>query len=327
LAVPIREAFVELVDGPYFEDLAVGDRFTDAPGMTLTPGHAAVHQAILGDRLRLPLDERLSRAVTGTAPLAHPALVWNVAIGQSTLVTRQVRANLFYRGLAFHRHPTIGDTLRTSTEVVALRQNSRREGRPPTGLAVLRVHTEDQESRPVLDFHRCAMIPLRDPEVDTAHQDPLDVPAPEPPPAPPWNLASFRAQVPGEHFEAMQAGRTWHITGADVVSNAPELARLTLNIATVHHDATEAGDRLVYGGHTIGLALAQLVRAVPNVVTVTSWESCDHTAPVHEGDELTSEITVTDRVALPEGGLARLRITVTGPNGQVLDWRLTALLA
>ena len=41
--------------------------------------------------------------MTGRAPLAHPALMWDFAIGQSTLATRQVRANLFYRGLALLR--------------------------------------------------------------------------------------------------------------------------------------------------------------------------------------------------------------------------------
>ena len=30
----------------------------------------------------------------------------------------------------------------------------------------------------------------------------------------------------------------WAVQGGDVVSSAPELARLTLNVATVHHDAT-----------------------------------------------------------------------------------------
>ena len=34
------------------------------------------------------------------AALAHPALVSDVAIGQSTLATQRVKANLFYRGLA-----------------------------------------------------------------------------------------------------------------------------------------------------------------------------------------------------------------------------------
>ena len=47
------------------------------------------------------------------------------------------------------------------TEVVALRDNSVRPGRRPTGLAVLRVQTRDQDGRPVLDYHRCAMLPMR----------------------------------------------------------------------------------------------------------------------------------------------------------------------
>ena len=47
--------------------------------------------------------------MTGGGPIAPPALVWDVSIGQSTVVTRHVRANLFYRGLAFRRVPVIGD--------------------------------------------------------------------------------------------------------------------------------------------------------------------------------------------------------------------------
>jgi acyl dehydratase len=100
--------------------------------------------------------------VTDRSPLAHPALVWDVAIGQSTVVTHHALANLFYRGLVLHRHPLIGDTLCTSTEVVGLRQNRPKPGRHPTGLAVLRIRTVDQLGRPVMDFWRCAMLPLGD---------------------------------------------------------------------------------------------------------------------------------------------------------------------
>jgi acyl dehydratase len=311
---------MELMDGPYFDDLAVGDRFTQAPGVTLTSGHAAVHQAVLGDRLRLPLDEPLARAVTGSAPVAHPALVWDVAIGQSTVVTRQVKANLFYRGLAFHRFPVLGDTLRTVTEVVGLKENTRRPDRAPTGLAGLRITTVDQDDRLVLDFWRCAMLPLRS-AAETGHRDDLaTIGAGVTPVAPDWDLAAFRARVPGEHVEAMTVGRKWRVPGADVVSNAPELARLTVNITSVHH----AGDpRLVYGGHTIGVALSQVCRAIPNIVTVVGWDGCDHVGPVHEGDALTSEIEV---VAV-SGHLVTLRATVDSQTGPVLDWRCTVVLA
>ena len=68
---------------PYFEDFEHGQLFADAPALTITSGHAAVHQALTGDRLRLPLDAELSRAVTGAAEaLAHPNLVCDIAIGR-----------------------------------------------------------------------------------------------------------------------------------------------------------------------------------------------------------------------------------------------------
>ena len=92
----------QIVGGPFFEDLEAGQIVDSAPAQTLTDGLAAIHTAILGDRLRLPLDAELSRRVTG-APIAHPGLVWDVAIGQSTLLTGRVIANLFYRGLMFRR--------------------------------------------------------------------------------------------------------------------------------------------------------------------------------------------------------------------------------
>ncbi len=160
--------------GPHFDELTVGQVFDWAPSMTLTSGAAAVHQSILGDRMRLPLDAPLSHAVTGSAAaLAHPALVCDVAIGQSTLATQRVKANLFYRGLTFHRFPILGDTLYTRTEVVGLKQNSAKPGRPPTGLAALRMTTIDQADRLVLDFYRCAMLPLRPDAGETGHDDDL----------------------------------------------------------------------------------------------------------------------------------------------------------
>ena len=135
------------VEGPYFEDLTVGQVFATAPGITLWPALAAAHQAITGDRLALALDVPLCREVTGGPQLVSPALAWDVAIGQSTIVTQHVKANLFYRGLAFRRIPRIGDTLRTTTTVDGLRQNRPRPGRAPTGLAALRITTVDQDEQ------------------------------------------------------------------------------------------------------------------------------------------------------------------------------------
>ncbi|WP_293240767.1 acyl dehydratase [Mycolicibacterium sp.] len=303
--------------------------------MTLTPGAAAVHQSILGDRMRLPLDETLTHAVTGaTAALAHPAFVCDVAIGQSTLATQRVKANLFYRGLRFHRLPLLGDTLYTRTEVVGLKQNSTKPGRAATGLAALRMTTIDQADRLVLDFHRCAMLPLREGAGETGHRDDLSVIGADQPGSPDptveWDADAFRARVPGPHFDPALAGAVVRST-ADVVTGATELARLTLNVAATHHDFRVGGQRLVYGGHTIGLALAQATRALPNLVTVLGWQSCDHTGPVHEGDTLYSDVFVEEANPLPDGrgGVLTLRSVVHAvgePDRQVLDWRFSALL-
>jgi len=323
--------------GPYFDELTVGQQF-GAPAVTLTSGLAAVHQAITGDRLALALDHELCRTVTGGDPLAPPGLVWDLAIGQSTVVTQHVNANLYYRGLAFRRAPRIGDTLRTSTQVVALRQNRQREGRAPTGLAALRITTTDQRDRPVLDFWRCAMLPLRDPARLTGHADDLDqvgrdITADDlGKPAEDWKLAPLAARAGGPHPADLQTGQTFEVAGGDVVSAAPELARLTLNIAAVHHDVQAGGnERLVYGGHAIGLALSQAARTLPSLATIVGWHGCDHLAPVREGDTLRSTITVEQIDLLPRGGglvHLRSRVRADGPAAHdVLDWRYVALLA
>jgi len=321
------------VDGPYFEDLRPGLRFGGGFGITLTEGLAAAHQAIVGGRLPLVLDHTLARRVTGEAgPLAAANLVWDVAIGQSTTATHTVVANLFYRGVVFRRLPRLGDTLHTVTEVVGLRQNSRRPGRAPTGLAALRITTVDQESRPVLDFWRCAMLPLRDGELETGHAQDLTTIGSTPAfdsLTTGWDLAPLAA-LPGPHFADLAAGRVYEVAGGDVVSCAPELARLTLNVAKVHHDAFASGTgRLVYGGHTIGLALHQAVRALPAMVTVVGWHGCDHLGPVREGDTLTSSVEVERQ---ENSGLVHLRSRVAarhpeGRSSDVLDWRFVAVLA
>jgi acyl dehydratase len=323
---------------PYFDELHTGQVSAAAPAMTLTSGLATVHQSILGDRLRLPLDAELSAAVTGsTAPLAHPGLVCDVAIGQSTLVTQHVKANLFYRGLVFYRFPVIGDTLFTRTEVVGLKKNSAKPDRAPTGLVALRMTTIDQADRLILDFYRCAMLPLSPgagPN-DADHADDLskvgaDL-APPPSAVDEWDGDVFRERIPGPHFDTDLAGTVLR-SSADVVSSAPELARLTLNIAAVHHDSRIGGRRLVYGGHTIGLALAQASRLLPNLATVLGWRSCDHTAPVYEGDTLYSELHIDSNEPTDNGGVLGLRSLVYAvsdthddPPRQVLDWRFTAL--
>ncbi len=94
----------------------------------------------------------------GAAGTSGPGFC-DAAIRPVSTATQRVKANLFYRGLGFHRFPAVGDTLYPYQ--VGLRANSPKPGRAPTGLAGLRMTTIDRtDPGLVLDFYRCAMLPI-----------------------------------------------------------------------------------------------------------------------------------------------------------------------
>lgn len=315
-----------LVEGPYFEDFNVGDDYSDVPGVTITEGYTAVHQAVFGDRLKLPLDYDLSRKVTGVERgLVNPSLVTNIAIGQSTLASQRVVGNLFYRGLCFQAPVFIGDTLKTVTKVVALKQNKPKPNRAATGMVALEMHVRNQKDETVLFFWRCPMIPCRDPNANTGRDDDFSL-MPESIPdlekfVPHWDLAEFRRHCHGSHGDVLEVGQAFRVDSRDTVTLAPEIVRLTLNMAMTHTDASRSvyGKRLVYGGHTISIAASQLTRALPNLVTPLAWHSCEHTAPVFEGDILQSSLCVESVKALKSGHLADLKVEVVALRGNEMS--------
>jgi acyl dehydratase len=274
-------------------------------------------------------------------------MVINVAIGQTTYATQNVMGNLFYRGLVLKRQVYIGDTLTTRTQIVSLRQNKAQKGRAASGLAVLEIWVTNQHGDDVLHFWRCPMVPCRDANVETGHADDFDVipstirhedlvnAVPHE-----WQLSSFQQNIDGVHFSEVEEGANYIVQSRDTVTNAPELARLTLNLAKTHTDAGASiyGKRLVYGGHAISIAAAQMIRALPNVMTLIAWRFCEHIAPVFEGDILRSEVTVDKKTELEQGGgLLDIRLNVYAERGEysptqgadvhVLDWGVVVLMA
>ena len=330
------------IDGPYFEDFTVGQSFA-APSVSITDGHATFYQALTGDRMRVPLDRHLARAVTGdNRALVHPMLVINMVNGQTTFASQQVKGNLFYRGLLLLHPVFIGDTLATTTKVVGLRQNKVKAGRDATGMVALEMKTLNQDGTRVMQYWRCPMIPCRDPQAATGRDDAFDwIPETLSPaqlqgalPAN-WNIAALAPasfNVPAPH---LAVGDHVVIGPQDTVTTAPELVRMTGNIAFTHTDASRSylGKRLVYGGHTISLTLAQITRALPNMITLIGWQGCEHTGPVLEEDIIRTEFSVTSATPVAAGGrmlelhaLSYARRAPTRGEGYeesaVLDWRL-----
>lgn len=86
------------------------------------------HRSMVGNRLRLSLDETLAAEV-----------MWEIR-----------RVSLASRGacLPFRRYPLVGDML---TTVDGLKENIRRQNQLLTGLTAMHIATTDQRERPVLD--------------------------------------------------------------------------------------------------------------------------------------------------------------------------------
>ena len=324
---------------PWFEDFKIGQELSDVPAVTLTEAHAAFYQALTADRMRLPLDHHLARRVTKVArPLAHPGLVCNMAIGQTTIPSQRVVGNLFYRGVVLQRQVFLGDTLSTTTRVVALRQNKPKPGRDATGMVALEMHVTNQDGDTVMLFWRCPMVPCRDKDADTGHADDFSL-MPESldtktllDAMPDWDL------TPLTSYSLPTVDETVVVEARDTVTSAPELVRLSLNLAMTHTDAAQSvfGKRLVYGGHTIGIAGAQLSRVIPGAATILAWHHCDHTAPVFEQDVLRSEITLKSIEQNARGRIAEVLVETYADRGseapeagtdiKVLDWSVAVLV-
>ena len=68
------------------------------------------------------------------------------------------------------------------------------------------------------------------------------------------------------------------------------------------------------------------------LVAIVAWHSCDHTAPVREGDTLRSTLELESASPFADGGgLVHLRSRVSadrdGSAQNVLDWRFVGVMA
>jgi len=323
------------LDGPFYDQLSVGDRMPTQPGVTLDSGLAALHQSIIGERLALCLDGELCRTVTGSdRMLASPGLVMQLSIGQSTTISRRAIANLFYRDLRLVEPVFIGDTVSTTVTVAALSDSGSREGRRARGKVLVDVVTT-AAGRSAVTYQRCPMLPTVG-DTLPGHQDDLGT-------SQPLDLDSYVDLIPeGWRLDLLGVSPDWAngqtVTDPtrDIIDGATALVRLTHNLAMIHRDAGQSlyPQRLVYGGHVVGLAQASLSRVVPSLATIVGWQECNHTGPAFEGDLLSFRHTLIDSLDTPGGRLLAVRVEACAHRGEspidgeaILDWTVVALTA
>ena len=312
-------------DGPYYEDMEPGMVFPSPPALLVDSGMASTYQTIVGESLPLVLDSRISELVTGSSNrILSPGLLLHLSIGASTVATKKVVANLFYRDVRILRPISLGETLQTTTEVVAMQDSTPKENRSPRGKVLLKISTKANDEL-VLSYYRCPLVRLRG-DALPGHQGDLGETSD-------LNLASYE-QNSYENWDLSHLGKNRiNANGVvkdplkDVVDQALGLVRLTQNMAAIHRDSTASPypHRLVYGGHTVALAQASLSRIFPNTATILGWHTCDHTGPVFEGDLLSFEHEIINDKQYGNGQIRAVRSRVyvhredEAPK-EVLDW-------
>ena len=309
--------------GNFFEDFSVGQVIEHATPRTVSEGDRAVYGAIYPTRFAIPSSAEFAASV-GLAPHPVEELVgFHVAFGKTVPdVSLNAVANLGYAECRFHVPVVPGDTLRTRSEVIGLKQNS--NGR--TGVVWVRSTATNQRGEVVIDWARWVMVHKR--SADSAAPEAVvpslaDVVAPEDLVVPNGlDFSSYDVVAAGEPHRLgdYEVGeRIDHVDGVTLTDAEHMMAtRLWQNTAKVHFntDARPDGRRLVYGGHVISLARALSFNGLANAQLVAAINAGAHVAPAFAGDTVHAWSEVLDTATLDAPGVGALRLRLVATRGR-----------
>ncbi|WP_322921399.1 MaoC family dehydratase [Nocardioides renjunii] len=309
--------------GRFFEDFAVGQVIDHATPRTVTEGDRALYGAIYPTRFAIASSAEFAASV-GLVPHPVEELVgFHVAFGKTVPdVSLNAVANLGYAECRFHAPVVPGDTLRTRSEVIGLKQNS--NGR--TGVVWVRSTATNQRGEVVVDWARWVMVHKRSadaPAPETVVPALADVVRPEDLVVPAGlDLTSYDvAAAGGAHlFDDYEVGeRIDHVDGVSLTDAEHMMAtRLWQNTAKVHFstDARPDGRRLVYGGHVISLARALSFNGLANAQLVAAINAGAHVAPAFAGDTVYAWSEVLEKAPVDAPGVGALRLRLVATRGR-----------
>lgn len=294
--------------GNFFEDFELEGQLYCPTPRQLGEGERAAYVALTGDRTPRFCDD---------SGIVHPLVVFHTVMGQTVRqVSLNAKANLGYAGMIFRRPVRLGTTLRTTVEVIGLKENSNRR----TGIVWIRTMGKDDAGETVLEYVRWVMVNKRDEAETKWLEAPVvpDVPKavrPEELPLPDGPLPDPKATGGRFFFEDYAEGeRVFHHDGQTVnPADHMSFTRLFQNSAKVHFDAmlTE-GRPLVYGGYPISLGYAQAYNGFENRLGLVAVNGGTHANPVYADDTLYAftEVRETDPLGDAKVGALRLSLYV-----------------
>ena len=309
--------------GNFFEDFALGQVIEHATPRTVTEGDRALYGAIYPTRFAVPSSAEFAASV-GLSPHPVEELVgFHIAFGKTVPdISLNAVANLGYAECRFHAPVVPGDTLRTTSQVIGLKQNSS----GTSGVVWVRSTATNQRGEVVIDWVRWVMVHKRSVDAaapatvvpalsDVVAASDLVVPAG-------LDFSSYDLAAAGSPhtFGDYEVGeRIDHVDGVTLTDAEHMMAtRLWQNTAKVHFN-TEArpdGRRLVYGGHIISLARALSFNGLANAQMIAAINGGSHVAPAFAGDTVHAWSEVLDAVPVDAPGVGALRLRLVATSGR-----------
>ncbi len=317
----IKRSAAKTNAGRFFEDYTVGQVIEHAVPRTIGAGERALYHALYPARHALYSSDEFARSCGLTSAPLDDLIAFHTVFGKTVPdISLNALANLGYAEGRWLAPVYAGDTLRSVSKVIGLKQNSNGK----SGVVWVRTTGINQRSEAVLEYVRWVMVKKRD----------LDAPAPEvviPDLAP--ALGADQLIIPdgldftGYDFTLAGEPHRWgdyavgevidHVDGVTIEEAEHMLAtRLWQNTAKVHFDSTaREGGRLIYGGHVISMARALSFNGLANAQIIAGLNGGAHANPCHAGDTIRAWSEVLDRAETPAPGVGAIRLRLVATKG------------
>ncbi len=306
--------------GRFFEDYTLGEVIHHAVPRTVSGGERALYHALYPARHALYSSDEFARASGLSAAPIDDLVAFHVIFGKTVPdISLNAVANLGYAEGRWLQQVYPGDTLRSTSEVIGLKQNSNGK----SGVVYVRTQGLNQRGEVVLEYVRWVMV----------RKSNLDAPAPETViPDLKKTLEAGDLMIPAgldfSDYDFTLSGEPhrWgdyeigevidHVDGVTIEEAEHMIAtRLWQNTAKVHFDATfrPDGQRLIYGGHVISMARALSFNGLANAQMIAGLNGGAHANPCFSGLTIKAWSEVLDKAetAAPGVGAIRLRLVAT----------------
>ncbi|MEM9576446.1 MAG: MaoC family dehydratase [Pseudomonadota bacterium] len=308
--------------GRFFEDYALGQVIHHAVPRTVKMGERALYHMLYPARHALYSSDQFAQECGLPFSPLDDMVAFHVVFGKTVPdVSLNAIANLGYAEGRWITPVWPGDTLRSQSEVIGLKQNSNGK----SGVVWVRTTGLNQHDETVLEYVRWVMVRKRDPGspapettvpdlAKAVSADQLIVPRG-------LDFTEYDFTLAGEphRWADYEIGETIdHVDGVTIEEAEHMMAtRLWQNTAKVHFDtsARPDGSRLIYGGHVISMARALSFNGLANAQMVVGLNGGAHANPCTSGDTVRAWSEVLDKAETGAPGVGAIRLRLVATKG------------